>query len=391
MHRRTFITSSLAASLALTSQAQQKTTPLTVAIIGHTGRGNYGHDLDNLWLNVPEVQIVAVSDPDPKGLASALQRLKVDRGFSSYQEMLAAVKPDLVSIGPRHIDQHRDMTLAAAAAGVKGIYMEKPFCRTPQEADEILKACKEGNVKLALAHRNRYHPALPQVKKLLEDGTIGRLLEVRCRGKEDQRGGGLDLWVLGSHVLNLAVFFTGPATECSATYLINGKIATRENVFTGTEGVGPLLGNELHATYLTAAGIPIHFDSIQNAGEKNAGFGLQLVGSKGIIDLRIDEEPLAHLLPGNPFDPVSTPRQWTPITSAGLNNVEPLKDIRKMVGGHMGAVQDLLAAIKENRPPLCSAEEGAATVEMICATFASHVEGGKRVNLPLQSRTHPLA
>ena len=41
------------------------------AIIGHTGQGNYGHGLDMVYARMPEVEVVAVADPDPKGLAAA--------------------------------------------------------------------------------------------------------------------------------------------------------------------------------------------------------------------------------------------------------------------------------------------------------------------------------
>ena len=33
-----------------------------VAVIGHTGRGNYGHGLDVVWREIANVQIVAVAD-----------------------------------------------------------------------------------------------------------------------------------------------------------------------------------------------------------------------------------------------------------------------------------------------------------------------------------------
>ncbi len=105
---------------------------------------------------------------------------------------------------------HRDMVLAAAESGARGIYLEKPFCRTLAEADQIIAACERRGVKLALAHRNRYHPTLPVVARMVKDGAIGRLLELRGRGKEDQRGGLEDLWTLGSHVLNVAVTLAGP-------------------------------------------------------------------------------------------------------------------------------------------------------------------------------------
>ena len=37
-------------------------------VIGRTGRGNYGHGLDRVYLEMEEVDIVAVADDDPAGL-----------------------------------------------------------------------------------------------------------------------------------------------------------------------------------------------------------------------------------------------------------------------------------------------------------------------------------
>ncbi|GAG58936.1 unnamed protein product, partial [marine sediment metagenome] len=82
-----------------------------VAVIGHTGRGNYGHGLDVVWNELPECEIVAVADAEPSGLVAAQKRLKVGRGFADYRKMLDDVKPDLVSIAPRWLDQHRDMVV----------------------------------------------------------------------------------------------------------------------------------------------------------------------------------------------------------------------------------------------------------------------------------------
>ncbi len=126
-----------------------------VAVIGHTGRGNYGHGLDRVWLDVPETEIVAVADADEKGLAGSVKRLGIRQGFADYRKMLDEVKPDLVSVAPRWLDQHRDMVVAAAERGVRGIYLEKAMCRTPAEADEMVAACRKNHVKLAIAHQTR--------------------------------------------------------------------------------------------------------------------------------------------------------------------------------------------------------------------------------------------
>ncbi len=389
MNRRTFLRSGIALS-AFISTGWDKSRPLSVAIIGHTGRGNYGHGLDTLWLEFPELSIAGVADPDPKGLEAARVRLKGAAGFADYRKMLEVQKPDLLCIAPRHIDQHRDMALAACAAGVKGIYMEKPFCRTLSEADEILQACGKTGTKIALAHRNRYHPALATAQNLVETGTLGQVLEVRGRGKEDHRGGPLDLWVLGSHVLNLIPLFTGNLTACSAGIYQDGKPITRADLREGEEGIGKTGGNSLHARFESEKGIPVYIDSRQGAGVAAANFGFQVIGTKGIMDIRIDTEPLVHVIMGHPMHPVTGTRQWLPVTSGGINQPEPVDGITAAIAGHHAAVGDLLAAVQENRQPLCSGQEGRATVEAISAVFESHRLGGARVGLPLKTRGNPL-
>ncbi|MEY3131008.1 MAG: putative oxidoreductase YcjS, partial [Verrucomicrobiota bacterium] len=239
--------------VTLAPQAAER--PLTVGVIGHTGQGNYGHGEDTVWLKIPQTKIVAVADADPKGLADAAQRLGGVKAYADYKVMLAETKPDIAAICARHIHEHRDMIVAAVGAGVKGIYIEKPFVRTLAEADEIVKLCAEKGVRLAIAHRNRYHPVVEVVKQLVASGEIGELKEVRVRGKQDHRGGGLDLWVLGGHGFNLATLFTGAAISCEATILVEGRTATKADIRPGDEGVGLIVGDEIHARYETRSGI----------------------------------------------------------------------------------------------------------------------------------------
>lgn len=390
MKRRDFVWTA-ATGIAGACAAGDEVKRLRVGVIGHTGRGNYGHGIDTMWLGVPETEIVAVADADAGGLAAALKKLKVGNGFADYTAMLKAARPDIAAIGPRHIDQHRDMCLAAISAGVRGIYMEKPFCRSPKEADEIVAACEKSGVKLALAHRNRWNPVLPVIARAIKEEAIGRVLEIRARGKEDQRGGALDLWVLGGHLLNLACFFAGRPVSCTAAVLQDGRPMTKSDIREGDEGTGPLAGSEVHARFETESGLPVFFDSIQNAGNKQAGFGLQIVGTKGLFDLRIDADPLAHLVPGSPFQPVKEPRPWVPVSAAGIGRPEPEGDLGRQVMGHLTGARDLIAAIRENRQPLCSATDGRETIEMICAVFESHRQGGQRITWPLKTRENPLA
>ena len=361
--------------------AQTAERPLTIGVIGHTGQGNYGHGEDTVWLKIPQTKIVAVADADPKGLADAAKRLGGVKAYADYKVMLASAKPDIAAICPRHIHEHRDMVIAAIEAGVKGIYIEKPFVRTLAEADEIVKLCADKGVRLAIAHRNRYHPVLETLRKLIAAGEIGELKEVRVRGKQDHRGGGLDLWVLGGHGFNLATLFTGPATSCEAQVLVEGRPATKADLHPGDEGVGLIVGDEIHARYETRSGIPLYFDSKKGASAKGAPFGARLIGTKGVLSLQIDEEPLVIL---------EHDGKKIPVTTAGIGQAEPIQDIKLVNGGHHGAVRDLLAAIAEKREPVCGPEAGRETIEMTTAVFASFAAGGKKISLPQADRQHPL-
>src|SRR5579859_1689679 len=104
-----------------------------VAVIGRTGKGNYGHGLDVVWKAIENVEIVAVADENDKGRADAAKRLGAKNAYADYREMLDKERPNIVSVADRHLDLHRDMVVACARAGAS-ILLEKPMCRTLAEA-----------------------------------------------------------------------------------------------------------------------------------------------------------------------------------------------------------------------------------------------------------------
>ena len=100
-----------------------------VAVIGRTGRGNYGHGLDVVWLQIPNTTIVAVADENEAGRAAAAKRLGARTAYADYRQMLQKERPRIVSVAPRFLDCHRDMVVACAEAGAS-VLLEKPLCRT---------------------------------------------------------------------------------------------------------------------------------------------------------------------------------------------------------------------------------------------------------------------
>ena len=361
-----------------------------VAIIGHTGRGDYGHGLDVCWREMSdEATIVAVADADDAGRAAAKTRLRAPKYFADYRKMLDETKPDIVSICPRHVDQHRDMFLAAAQRGIHA-YMEKPMCRTPAEADEMLAACEKHNVKLAMAHLHRISARLDVVLSLIRDGAIGELLEMRGRGKEDaRRGGGEDLWVLGSHIMNLIQTIGGEPNWCFANMQQDGHAVTASDVKPGKEGLGPLAGDTIHAVFGLDEVRTASFASVRGTGTARPWrFGLQIFGSRGIIEILTSYMPDVWILQDPSWSPGRSGKKWKPVSSAGIGKPEPIQGDYRLLG-NIAACRDLIQAIRDDRQPECDVFQGRWTVEMINAVFESH-RIGKPVDFPLKTRENAL-
>jgi predicted dehydrogenase len=281
------------------------------------------------------------------------------------------------------------MVVAAAESGARGIYCEKPLCRTLAEADEMIAACEKNRVKAAVSHQTRYSPRLTVVRELITSGKIGRVLELRARGKEDRRGGGEDLWVLGTHVLDLVHTLGGEPQWCFGTVQQDGRPVRKQDVAGGNEGIGPLAGDEVHAMYRLAGGRTAYFDSTRNAGGRPSRFGLRIFGSEGVIEMGTGYLPPVFFLPDSSWAPGRSGKAWIPVSSAGVGQPEPLSDTG-LHGGNVLAVGDLIAAIEEDRQPESSIYEARTATEMIVAVFESRRVGGP-VTFPLTNRQNPLA
>jgi predicted dehydrogenase len=358
-----------------------------IGVIGATGRGNYGHGIDTVWREFGNCEIVGVADADEAGRAEAVKRLKAPQAFADYRKLLDETKPDIVAVCPRWPDQHRDMVVACAERGMH-VYTEKPLCRTLAEADEMVAALEKQKAKLAIAHQTRYSPKLPVIRELIDDGQLGTILELRGRGKEDKRGGGEDLWVLGSHIFNLMQYFGGEPNWCFATVMQGDRPTTKADVKPGAEGIGPLAGDNLAAMYGFDGGVTGYFGSRKEMNAGGSRFALQIYGSKGIVEILTGHLPAAWFIADPNWSAGRSKATWQPISSAGVGKPEPLKE-GGLDAGNVLAVADLLKAIEEDRQPECNIYEARNTIEMISGVFESHRQK-KPVSIPLENRKNAL-
>ncbi|WP_437204893.1 Gfo/Idh/MocA family protein [Planctomicrobium sp. SH664] len=390
LNRRDWMQTVVAAAAVLSAGATTRgavsSEKLRVAVIG--GRGNYGHGLDKVWLEIPQAEIVALADDNAEALAKAAGRLQVQQTFSDYRKMLDTVKPDVVSICPRWVDLHFDMGMACAERGIH-MYLEKPFVPTLAEADQLIAACRKTNAKLAIACQTRYGSRVDAARQLIQEGRIGQVLEYRARGKEDHRGGAEDLWVLGTHVFDLIEFFGGCPQWCFGTLLEKGRPVLPQDIRDGAEGLGPLAGDQVQAMYGMPDNSTAYFASRRGNNTKGERFGLQIFGTEGIVEIMSGFQSSVQILADRNWSPGRSGKTWEVVEEAELTDIDPAL-AASLKNGNVVAVLDLLAAIREDRDPRCGPDDGRATLEMIHGVFESH-RLQRPVTLPLENRRHALS
>ena len=169
----------------------------------------------------PRAELVAVADLSPEKAEEFASRYAVGAAYGDLDEMLAAQHPDVVLIctppGP-----HRQQALAAFAAGAH-VVVEKPPAPSLDELDDMRAAAAAADRQLAVVFQQRTGTAAAHVRRLLQDGALGRPLVAVCqtlwfrgadyfavpwRGKWETEGGGTTLGH-GIHQLDLLAHLLG--------------------------------------------------------------------------------------------------------------------------------------------------------------------------------------
>ena len=367
----------------------------SAAVIGSTGKGGYGHRLDTAF-DIDDVELVAIADHDPEGLADAGERLGVSQLYRDYRQMLETEKPDFVSIAPSWVTERVPMIEAAAAAGCH-IYCEKPVAGSLVEVDTIVAACQSAKVKMAVAHQWR---AMLPVQKIIKDvkvGKFGKLLRVRTRPKDDSRGGGEELLLHGTHLFDLMMAFAGEPRWASGHVTVDNREATTEDTGQGNAPVGPIIGDSISAIFGFDNGVRGFFDSTAGLaipGESNFDnlYGLSLECERASLELREPGDvyiyPVPRVLPD--LRDLAWERVWMREWHERPEHAPDLLRKNWLSIGNKTLARDLIDAAEADREPLSSIRMVRFVNEMVQGVYSSHLLSGQRITIPLTERTHPL-
>lgn len=125
-----------------------------------------------------ELEIAAVCDVLPEKMEALLAKHELEkdetiRRFTDYKEMIAEVKPELVSIATES-GNHAEIALFCIDNGVN-LIIEKPMAMSIADADEIIKRSDEKGVVVSACHQNRFNVAIQELRKAVEAGRFGKL------------------------------------------------------------------------------------------------------------------------------------------------------------------------------------------------------------------------
>lgn len=143
--------------------------------VGIVGCGRIAPAHVNSFRAVEGYDLVAVADIKREAGEALCSKFGIGALYEDYHEMLERENLDVVTV-TTWAGSHAEITVTAAAAGVKGILCEKPMAPSLEEAESMIAACAEHDVKLAVGHQHRFDLPWNRGKELIAEGAIGQPL-----------------------------------------------------------------------------------------------------------------------------------------------------------------------------------------------------------------------
>lgn len=147
---------------------------IKIAILG---QGRSGRDIHGSSLSKMQdlYEIAAIADPIEERRKRAKQEYGCDV-YADYRLLFERKDIDIiVNATPSHL--HVPITLEFLQNGFN-VLCEKPFARNVEDVDILIAAAKKNSRLLAVFQQSRYAPYFLQVRKVLDSGVLGRIIQI---------------------------------------------------------------------------------------------------------------------------------------------------------------------------------------------------------------------
>lgn len=321
-----------------------------------------------------KLDFVAMCDISPESMRRKSSKFGLDsvKQYVDYKEMIAREKPELVAIATES-GEHAAIALDCIEAGCN-LIIEKPIALSILDADAIISAGKKKKVVVCANHQNRFNKSIQKIREALEKGRFGKMFygtahirwyrdweyysKADWRGTWEQDGGALMNQCI--HNIDLLRWMMGNEIDT-----VMGMTERLNHEYIEAEDLGIALIKFKNGSY----GI---IEGTTNIYPENLEETLYLFGQKGTVK--------AGGISVNKIE------EWK--FEDSLDNPEEIKrqfheNPPNIYGfGHTPLYADVVDAIKNQREPYVTAEDGKRALELVLAIYKSAAEN-KPVQLPL--------
>ncbi len=251
-----------------------------IGLEGHTG------EILRPLPRLPEVEVVAIADPDEKAMEAAARnpRLKAARRYTDYRRLLEGEQLDVAAVcGPN--GGRAERILAVIERGIH-VVAEKPLAIEMEELERIERALKRSSVRLSMLLPMRFSSPYLALKQIVDSGEIGEVAQIAAQKsyKLGQRApwyrrretyGGTIPWI-GIHMVDLMRWASGREMVEAFSYQTRFAVpdlGDMENVTATLFRLDNGGAGVLRMDYLRPQTAPTHGDD-----------RLRLAGSKGVAE-----------------------------------------------------------------------------------------------------------
>jgi predicted dehydrogenase len=342
------------------------------------GCGKVGQIHAAALCDLPESELVAVCDRDA-GRATAFAERHGVRAYTDLGRVLKEAQPQAIVVCTPH-PQHAAPVIEAAEAGVSAL-VEKPLAARLADCDAMLAASRRAGTKLGVVSQRRLYEPVRRMKAAIDASKIGKpVLGVFSmfswrdqayyasdpwRGKWATEGGGV-LVNQSPHHLDLLLWFLGEIAE------VSGYWANLNHPYIEVEDTALAMvrfkNGGLGSVVASLSQRPGLFTRIHVHGSNGASVGVETDrGATFVAGMSaIAEPPLNDL--------------WTIPGEEGLlagfqaEDRDRFQQVNATYHYHALQIQDFLQAVRDDRPPMVTGEDGRAVAAFFTAIYRSNRE-----------------
>ena len=297
--------------------------PLRVGVVGV---GVMGSNHARVFADLPGVRLVGVADPD-RNQRDFVSGILGCTTFGTMEGLLDHGVDALTIAAPTHL--HRELAIACIERGVH-VLVEKPIASSVEEGRAIIAAARRAGVALMVGHVERFNPTVEAIKEAIRDEDILSIAITRV-GPFPPRMSNVGVVIdLAVHDIDLIRWFT-ESDIAEVQPQLSSAVAEREDI--------ALL------QFRTASGVLAHINTnwLTPFKARNVTIATRKKYIMGDLLTRQVTECFG-------FQPDGS----YSMRHLSVGHAEPLR----------AELQAFIGAIRDNRQPAVTGEEGVASLEI---------------------------